>query len=58
MVGPGWLPHKTSIQATLDCKTQGESRARYKLRSGQDLVQTESEMGRNSDCYFVSSYYN
>ena len=57
VVGPGWLPHKTSIQATLGCKIRGESRVRYKLRSGQDLVQTESETGHNNDRYFVSSYY-
>lgn len=57
VAGPGWLPHKISIHATLGWKTRGGSRARYKSRSGQDLVQTEKETGSNTDCYFVSPYY-
>ena len=43
VVGPGWLPHKISIQATLSWKTRGESRVRHKSRSGQALVQTKRE---------------
>lgn len=57
VAGPGWLPHKISIHATLGWKTRGGSRVRYKSRSGQDLVQTEEETGSNNDCYFVSPYY-
>lgn len=57
VAGPGWLPHKISIQATLSWKTRGESRVRHKSRSGQALVQTKRETGSNDDCYFVSPYY-